>query len=51
VPRIAIKREHRDEISTKLSISCFVGHYPFIEGRGVLVVEADGDVYRDIGTG
>ena len=28
VPRIAIKREHPDEISTKLSISCFVGHYP-----------------------
>ena len=27
VPRIAIKREHPDEISTKLSISCFVAHY------------------------
>ena len=27
VPRIAINREHPDEISTKFSISCFVGHY------------------------
>ena len=28
VPRIAINREHPDEISTKFGISCFVRHYP-----------------------
>ena len=28
VPRIAINREHPDEISTKFGLNCFVGHYP-----------------------
>ena len=37
VPRIAINREHPDEISTKFSISCFVGHYSQVSGVRVLL--------------
>ncbi|CCJ37418.1 hypothetical protein BN140_2495 [Methanoculleus bourgensis MS2] len=33
VPRIAINREHPDEISTKFGISCFVGHYCIISSN------------------
>ncbi|CVK31529.1 conserved protein of unknown function [Methanoculleus bourgensis] len=37
MPRTAINREHPDEISTKFSISCFVGHYSQVSGVRVLL--------------